>query len=222
MMNTVLRNSLVTATLVTGVIVGGVIFFQTTESNQQVAIAAGEAKIGAPAPNFTGTDSNGKKHSLADFKGKSVVLEWTNNDCPSVKKHYETNNMQKMQKSATSKGVVWLTIISSAPGEQGFVNGEKANELTKSRAAAPTAVLLDPTGKIGRTYGARTTPHMFVINPTGNLVYMGAIDDKPTTDKADVPIAKNYVVEALDAVKAGKAVTTATSQPYGCSVKYGK
>jgi peroxiredoxin len=222
MMNSKLRNSLVTATLVCGVIVGGGNFFQPTESDRQVAIAAGEVKIGAPAPNFTGTDSNGKKHNFADFKGKTVVLEWTNNDCPSVRKHYETKNMQKIQKSATSQGVIWLTIVSSAPGEQGFVNGEKANELTKSRAASPTAVILDPDGKIGRTYGARTTPHLFVINPKGNLVYMGAIDDKPTTDKADVPIAKNYVVEALDAVKAGKAVTTATSQPYGCSVKYGK
>lgn len=124
-MKSMLRNSLVTATLVTGVIVGGVIFSQTTESNRQVAIAATEVKIGAPAPNFTGTDSNGKKHSFADFKGKTVVLEWTNNDCPSVRKHYETKNMQKIQKSATSQGVIWLTIVSSAPGEQGFVNGEK-------------------------------------------------------------------------------------------------
>jgi peroxiredoxin len=221
MNNSMLRNSLVTVALVSVAVAGGINIARAFDS-EQVAIAASEVKIGAPAPNFSAVDSNGKKHDLTHFKGKTVVLEWTNNDCPFVKKHYETNNMQKIQKSATGQGVVWLSIISSASGQQGFVNGEKANELTKSRNASPSLVLLDPDGTMGRTYGARTTPHMYVISAKGNLEYMGAIDDKPTSDKADVPTAKNYVVEALDAVKAGKAVPTPTSQPYGCSVKYGK
>jgi uncharacterized cupredoxin-like copper-binding protein len=215
----VFRNSLVAAALVSVAVVGGVHLVRT---DRQVAIASTAAKIGAPAPNFTATDSNGKQHNLADFKGKTVVLEWTNHECPFVRKHYDTNNMQKTQKSATSQGVVWLSIVSSAPGKQGFVNGVKANELTKSRNAAPNAVLLDPDGTLGRKYGARTTPHIYIIDPKGNLAYTGAIDDKPTSNKDDVPTAKNYVVAALEAVKAGKAVPNAINQPYGCSVKYGK
>jgi len=219
-MNSVLKNSLLTVALVS-VSVVGVASLNSLLKSDNIS-AAPEVKIGAPAPNFTAVDSNGKNHNLSDFKGKTVVLEWTNHDCPFVKKHYETNNMQKLQKSATSQGVVWLSIISSAPGQQGFVNGAKANELTKSRNAAPTAVILDPDGKLGKLYGARTTPHMFVIAPNGNLAYMGAIDDKPTTNKDDVATAKNFVAEALSAVKAGKPVAVATTQPYGCSVKYAK
>lgn len=185
-------------------------------------VAAMDVKIGAPAPAFTVTDSNGKKHSLADFKGKTVVLEWTNHECPFVKKHYETDNMQKLQRSATAQGVVWLSVISSAPGQQGFVDAAKANELTKSRNASPTAVILDPDGTFGRLYGARTTPHMFIIAPDGKLAYMGAIDDKPSANKNDVAGARNYVSEALEAIRAGKPVPVATTPPYGCSVKYGK
>ncbi|MFN3360629.1 MAG: thioredoxin family protein [Pseudanabaenaceae cyanobacterium] len=185
-------------------------------------VAAMDVKVGAPAPAFTVTDSNGKKHSLADFKGKTVVLEWTNHECPFVKKHYETDNMQKLQRSATAQGVVWLSVISSAPGQQGFVDAAKANELTKSRNASPTAVILDPDGTFGRLYGARTTPHMFIIAPDGKLAYMGAIDDKPSTNKNDVPGARNYVNEALEAIRAGKPVPVATTPPYGCSVKYGR
>ncbi len=219
-MRSILKNSLMGVALVS-ISVAGVAGFNSLLKSDSTA-AAPEVKIGAPAPNFTATDSNGKKHSLSDFKGKTVVLEWTNHDCPFVKKHYETNNMQKLQKSATADGVIWLSVVSSAPGQQGFVNGAKANELTKSRNASPTAVLLDPEGTLGRLYGARTTPHMFVIAPNGNLVYMGAIDDKPTANKDDVATARNYVQEALNAIKAGKPVPTPTTQPYGCSVKYAK
>ena len=219
-MNSILRNSLFTVALVSVSVIGVASLNSLLKSDN--TSAATEVKIGAPAPNFTAVDSNGKNHNLSDFKGKTVVLEWTNHDCPFVKKHYETNNMQKLQKSATAQGVIWLSIISSAPGQQGFVNGAKANELTKSRNAAPTAVILDPDGKLGRLYGARTTPHMFVIAPNGNLAYMGAIDDKPSANKDDVATAKNFVAEALSAIKAGKPVAVATTQPYGCSVKYAK
>lgn len=178
------------------------------------------AKIGSPAPAFTLVDTNGKSHSLADFKGKTVVLEWLNHDCPYVVKHYGANNMQTLQKNYTSKGVVWLSINSSAEGKQGNFPNDKANALTKEKSASPTAVLIDANGKVGMSYGAKTTPHMYVINPEGVLVYNGAIDDKPTTDKEDIKTAKNYVVAALDEVLASKPVSLATSKPYGCSVKY--
>ncbi len=182
--------------------------------------SATTVRVGEPAPNFTGVDSNGKTHRLSDFKGKTVVLEWTNHECPFVRKHYESNNMQKLQKTATSDGVVWLSVVSSAPGQQGNVNGQKANELTKTRKAAPTAVLLDPQGTIGRTYNARTTPHMFVIAPDGKLAYAGAIDSQPSRDKAELSKAQNYVTAALKAVKSGQPVSKPMTQPYGCSVKY--
>ncbi|GAB4184346.1 MAG: hypothetical protein Fur006_21880 [Coleofasciculaceae cyanobacterium] len=178
------------------------------------------ARVGQPAPDFTGVDSNGKTHRLSDFKGKTVVLEWTNHEFPFVRKHYESGNMQKLQKAATGDGVVWLSVISSAPGQQGNVDGKKANELTKSRNAAPTAVLLDPQGTIGRTYSARTTPHMFIITPDGKLAYAGAIDSISSANKADIAKAENYVTAALNAVKKGQPVSNPTTQPYGCSVKY--
>jgi peroxiredoxin len=184
------------------------------------AFAAAQAVVGGKAPAFTATDSNGKPEALADFKGKWVVLEWTNNECPFVKKHYGSGNMQKLQKLFTGKGVTWLSVVSSAPGQQGFVDGARANALTKDRSAAPSAVLLDPQGTLGKLYGAKTTPHMYVIDPQGKLVYNGAIDDKPSTDPADVAGAKNYVSAALDEAMAGKPVAVASSAPYGCSVKY--
>lgn len=177
-------------------------------------------QVGAPAPAWTGVDSNGKSHSLSDFRGKTVVLEWTNHDCPYVMKHYGSDNMQALQRDATANGVVWLAVISSAPGEQGHVSGAEANRIAKERKAAPTATILDPDGTIGRAYGARTTPHMYVIDGNGTLVYMGGIDDRPTADKADVAGAKNFVRAALDDLAAGRAVATQTSRPYGCSVKY--
>lgn len=184
------------------------------------AIAIAAPEIGKPAPAFTAVDSNGKSHALADFKGKTVILEWTNDGCPYVKKHYGAGNMQKIQKDLTADGAVWLSVISSAPGKQGHVDGKGANDLTKSRNAAPTAVLLDPKGTIGRAYEAQTTPHMYVIDGKGVLRYMGAIDDKPSTDVASIPGARNYVRDAVAAVKAGKPVEVAATDPYGCSVKY--
>jgi peroxiredoxin len=184
------------------------------------AAAHAAPEVGKPAPDFSAVDSNGKAVKLSDYKGKIVVLEWTNDGCPYVQKHYSSKNMQTLQKEETAKGIVWLTVISSAPGEQGYLKGDEANKLTKSRGAAPTAVLLDPEGKVGRLYDARTTPHMFIVNPEGSLVYMGGIDDKPTTNPADIKTAKNFVRAALDSVAAGKPVERAITRPYGCSVKY--
>jgi peroxiredoxin len=179
-----------------------------------------QARIGAPAPAFSLADSNGKTVSLADFKGKTVVLEWTNHECPYVRKHYGGNNMQALQKKWTAQGVVWLSVISSEPGSEGYVTGEQANKLTRDRGAAPTAVLFDPKGDVGHAYGAQTTPHMYVITGNGTLAYMGGIDDKPTTRLDDLKTAKNFVDAALSEVSQGKPVSVTTSRPYGCSVKY--
>jgi peroxiredoxin len=195
--------------------------FATVIGLLMTAAAFAAPDIGKPAPDFTLPDSNGGKVTLSGLKGKIVVLEWTNDGCPYVHKHYASQNMQKLQKDAAAQGVVWLTIISSAPGQQGYADGAKANELTKSRGSAPAAVLLDPDGKVGHLYDARTTPHMFIIDPSGKLVYMGGIDDKPTTNVADVATAKNYVRAALGEIEAGKPVRDAITRPYGCSVKYG-
>jgi peroxiredoxin len=179
------------------------------------------AQEGKAAPDFTAVDSNGKSHQLSSFKGKTVVLEWTNDGCPYVQKHYGAGNMQALQKAANDAGVVWLSVISSAPGTQGHATGAAANKLTTDRKALPTAVLLDPTGKVGKLYDAKTTPHMYVINPEGKLVYAGAVDDKPTANQADIKGARNYVTEALTAVAAGKGPAVTTTRAYGCSVKYG-
>jgi peroxiredoxin len=176
--------------------------------------------LGKPAPLFTGTDSYGKSWSLADLKGKIVVLETTNHDCPYVGKHYRSGNMQAQQRDAAAKGVIWLTVAASAPGEQGYVTAQEANALTKSRNAAPAAVLLDPQGKIARAYGATVTPHMFVIDASGTLVYKGGIDSIVSTNVDDIPRAKQYVRLALDEVLAGKPVSNASTRPYGCSLKY--
>lgn len=185
-----------------------------------LSTALAAPKVGKPAPDFTATDSNGQTHKLSEQRGSIVVLEWTNPQCPFVGKHYGTGNMQALQKEATGKGVVWWSINSAAPGNDGYVTPEQANELTKSRNAAPSAVLLDKQGKIGRLYGASNTPHMFVIDPKGTLVYMGAIDDQPSTDWPDVQIANNYVRAALNALQNGQAVKPSITEPYGCSVKY--
>jgi peroxiredoxin len=179
-----------------------------------------DAIPGKPAPEFTATDSTGKSHKLSDYKGKTVVLEWTNDGCPYVRKHYGSGNMQALQKEAGNNGVVWLTVVSSAKGEQGYVDGAGANKLTTDRKAIPAAVLLDPEGKVGRAYGAKTTPHMYVIDKDGRLVYNGAIDDKPTSNPADIKGARNYVQAALTAVAEGKPVAVATTRAYGCTVKY--
>jgi peroxiredoxin len=178
------------------------------------------AELGQPAPLFTGTDSNGKTWSLADLRGKVVVLETTNHDCPYVGKHYRATNMQAQQREAAARGVVWLTVASSATGEQGHVTASQANDLTKSRGAAPAAVLLDPQSRIARAYGATVTPHMYVIDANGMLVYKGGIDSIPSADPADIPKATQYVRVALDDVLAGKPVAQASTRPYGCSLKY--
>lgn len=177
-------------------------------------------KVGDSAPDFTGTDSHGQTHKLSDYRGKFVVLEWHNNGCPFTKKHYESGNMQRLQKEWTDKGVVWFTVISSSPGTQGYVTSDQENDYMRKTHAAPTAALLDPKGEIGHLYGAKTTPHMFVINPQGQVIYNGAIDDKATTDASDISNAKNYVSDALREALAGQPVAVATTRPYGCSVKY--
>jgi len=182
------------------------------------------AKIanGTNVTDLTVTDSNGVAHNLSDFSGKRVILEWTNDGCPYVQKHYDTDNMQALQKEATLDGdTVWLSVISSAPGKQGYVTGEGANELTMSRDAAPNAVILDPAGEMGKTFAAKTTPHMYIINEGGTLVYQGAIDDNPSARKSTVAGAKNYVRAAISDLDAGRSVAEADTAPYGCSVKYG-
>jgi peroxiredoxin len=185
-----------------------------------LAASALAVKVGDQAPDFTGTDSHGQTHKLSDYHGKFVVLEWHNNGCPFTKKHYESGNMERLQKEWTDKGVVWFTVISSSPGTQGYVTADQENEYMQKMHAVPTAALLDPTGQIGHLYGAKTTPHMFVINPQGQVIYNGAIDDKPTPDPADIGSAKNYVSEALQEAMAGQQVAVTTTRPYGCSVKY--
>ncbi|APB33200.1 peroxiredoxin [Gloeomargarita lithophora Alchichica-D10] len=177
-------------------------------------------RVGNPAPDFTAKTSTGQTVRLSDHKGKVVVLEWTNHECPFVVKHYGTGNMQKLQQEAKAKGVVWLSVVSSAPGQQGFVTADQANGVVKDKKATPTAVLLDPDGSLGKMYNARTTPHMFVIDKSGKLQYMGAIDDAPSLADQDVSKANNYVRTALGQVMVGQPVTTSTTQPYGCSVKY--
>jgi peroxiredoxin len=189
-----------------------------------LALSAGAAlagvEVGQPAPNFSLPDTNGKNHQLSQYKGKWVVLEWYQPDCPFVRKHYGSGNMQGLQKEFTSKGVVWLSIDSSAPGQEGNYPADKLNEIASSQGAARTALLLDPDGKVGHAYGAKTTPDMYIINPEGKLVYEGAIDSKPTTAVADLKTATNYVKVALDDSMTGKSVSQTVTRPYGCSVKY--
>jgi peroxiredoxin len=175
---------------------------------------------GSPAPDFKGTDSNGVQHTLSEYRGKFVVLEWANKGCPYDQKHYLSGSMENLQKEWTAKGVVWLSVISSAPGEQGYVTPSEENTYLKTMHAAPTAALLDPTSAIARLYEAKTTPHIFVIDPAGKLIYQGAIDDKPTTDQQDLKGARNYLNETLTDAMAGKPVPVASTRPYGCSVKY--
>lgn len=177
-------------------------------------------EVGKPAPKFSVSDTQGKGWSLEALAGRSVILEWTNHDCPYVRKHYGSKNMQGLQKEATRAGYVWLSVISSAPGKQGHVTPAAADELTAKRGAAPTAVLLDESGDVGRAYGAKTTPHMYIIDPKGTLVYMGGIDDIRSSDPADVPKAMNYVRAAMADIAAGRPIAQPVTPPYGCSVKY--
>lgn len=182
--------------------------------------ALASPEIGAPAPAFQAKDSNGKTVNLADLRGKLVVLEWSNHDCPFVVKHYRSANMQALQKEATKDGVVWLTVISSAPGTQGYVEPAEANALTAKRDAAPSNVLLDPTGVIGKAYGAQTTPHLYIVDPAGQLVYKGGIDSIPSASKGDIAKADNYVKLAFADLAAGRKLAHASTKPYGCSIKY--
>ena len=176
--------------------------------------------VGSAAPDFSLPDAKGETHSLSQYKGKYVVLEWFNPECPFVKKHYGSDNMQKLQKEYTDKGVVWLTIDSNAPGTEGNLTPEQAQKIATSWKTQQTALLLDPDGKVGRAYGAKNTPNMVIINPEGKIAYEGAIDSKATPNPADIPSSTNYVKAALDESLAGKAVSTPQTKPYGCSVKY--
>ncbi len=184
-----------------------------------VAVQA-QVPVGEQAPNFTLPDTDGEQHSLSDFEGKYVVLEWLNFGCPYVGKHYGSGNMQQLQETYTDKGVVWLSIVSSAEGKQGYYPPEEMKAQKKKHNGNMTAILMDPSGEVGRTYGAKVTPHMYVINPEGELVYKGGIDDKPTTDEADIESAKNYVKNALNQAMNGEEVSPQTAEPYGCTVKY--
>jgi peroxiredoxin len=183
-------------------------------------IAADSPAVGTSAPDFSLTDSKGKTQSVSQYKGKYVVLEWFNPECPFVKKHYGSGNMQKLQEEFTAKGVVWLTIDSSAPGKEGNLTAEQANAKMTEWKTKQTALVLDADGKAGQAYGAKNTPHMFVINPEGKIVYEGAIDSKATPNVSDIANSTNYVKVALDESLAGESVTTANTKPYGCSVKY--
>ncbi|MGC1157219.1 MAG: thioredoxin family protein [Acidobacteriaceae bacterium] len=185
-----------------------------------LSLSAWAVRVGDPAPDFTGTDSNGQTHKLSEYRGKYVVLEWTNNGCPFTRKHYTSGNMQNLQKEWTAKGVVWITILSSSPGAQGYMTASAENAYMQKVHAAPTAALLDPTGALGHEYDAKTTPDMYVIDPSGKLIYAGAIDDHPTTDASDIPHSKNYVSDALTEAMAGQQVAVTYTRPYGCSVKY--
>jgi AhpC/TSA family len=189
------------------------IFVLTTLTT--AAVNAGDA-----APDFTAIDSNGKTEKLSDYKGKWVVLEWTNSGCPFTRKHYSSGNMQNLQKQWTGKGVVWFSVLSSAPGKEGYMTAADENAYLRDKGAAPTAALMDPKGDLGHLYGAKATPHMFVINPKGEVVYAGAIDDRPSTDRGDISGATNYVSSALKEAMSGKKVSTPNTEAYGCSVKY--
>ncbi len=182
--------------------------------------ALASVENGAAAPAFSVQDANGQTRTLAEFRGRTVVLEWTNNGCPYVRKHYDAGNMQSLQREATADGIVWLQVISSAPGEQGYLDAAGARARVQTDSAAPSATLLDPTGAMGHAYGARTTPHMYIIDPQGVLRYQGAIDDRPSARPASLEGATNYVRAALADLEAGRAVQTPQTTPYGCAVKY--
>jgi peroxiredoxin len=182
--------------------------------------ASADATVGEPAPNFTLQGTDGETYTLADLEGKMVVLEWLNFGCPYVQKHYGSGNMQALQEKYTEQGVVWLSVVSSAEGKQGYYPPEEMNAKNAEHGGQQTAILMDTSGEVGQAYGARTTPHMYIINPEGTLIYKGGIDDKPTTDEADIETATNYVEMALSAALNGEEVPVKTAAPYGCSVKY--
>jgi peroxiredoxin len=191
-----------------------------TEAESSTLATLESPPVNQPAPAFTVSDTKGKTHSLDSYRGKWVVLEWFNHDCPYTKKHYKTDNMQTLQREYTAKGVVWISVVSSAPGREGYGSAADADRLTTEKKASPSFVVRDTAGVLGRMYGARNTPQLFVIDPQGTLRYAGAIDDKPTSKAKDVKTAQNYLKAALDAGLAGQPIAVATSQPYGCDVKY--
>ncbi|HEY3663717.1 MAG TPA: thioredoxin family protein [Chthoniobacterales bacterium] len=193
-----------------------------TALSASALLAAEAPKVGAPAPAFSLSDSNGKTHSLGELKGKYVVLEWFNPGCPFVQKHYESENMQQLQQEFTGKDVIWLTIDSSAESKEGYLSPPDANKQMSDWKMKPTALLLDPDGKVGHEYAATNTPHMYVIDPEGKLIYSGAIDSKPTANPNDIASATNYVKAALTEAMAGKPVTTSNTRAYGCSIKYAR
>lgn len=201
------------ATLALGLLTVGALPFTSMAQTDQ-------AEVGEAAPDFTLKAADGEEHSLSDFKGQYVVLEWLNFGCPFVGKHYGSGNMQQLQKTYTEKGVAWLSIVSSAPGEQGYYPPKEMVEQKKKHDGNMTAILMDPDGEVGKTYGATVTPHMYVISPDGELLYRGGIDDKPTTDEADIEGATNYVRMALDAAMNGEEVSPKRAEPYGCTIKY--
>lgn len=184
------------------------------------ATASAEPSVDKPAPLFSGKTADGKTIDLQSLRGKTVVLEWTNHECPFVKKHYESGNIPQLQKEAVAQGIVWLQVISSAPGKQGYVDGPTAIKLNAERNATPTNTILDPEGTIGRLYAAQTSPHLFIIDPEGVLVYKGGIDSIPSADQADIAKAENYVKTALSELAAGKKVAKASTKAYGCTIKY--
>lgn len=185
-----------------------------------MSLSAFALRVGDQAPNFAGTDTHGQTVHLSQYRGKYVVLEWTNSGCPYTQKHYETGNMQRLQREWRAKGVVWLTILSSAKGQEGYKTASEENAYMAKMHADPTEAILDPSGEIGHLYDAKTTPDMYVIDPEGKLIYEGAIDNRPTTDHADIKGADNYVTDALTEAMGGQTVKTDYSRPYGCSVKY--
>ncbi len=187
-----------------------------------VTLGAAAPMNGQPAPVFSGTGTDGKTYNLADYQGKFVVLQWYNRDCPFIHKHYDGGNMQKLQGTYGKKGVVWFEVLSSAPGREGYLTAAEAQKNRVKSGTKSVATLLDPDGKIGLAYGAKTTPHMFIIDPKGILIYQGAIDDHNSTDAEDIPRSKNYVAAALDEAMAGKPVSTPKTRPYGCGIKYKK
>ena len=210
--------STIAGATVLGIIVVGAITLRS--GAQTTANELGSVAIGTAAPDFTARDTRGSPVHLAGYRGRIVVLEWTNDGCPFVAKHYRSGNMQGLQKAYTQRGVVWLTVVSSAVGEQGYVTPAEADRDTAVQGAMPSAVLLDPSGTLGRLYGARATPHIYVIDTAGRLVYRGAIDDKPSTNIADIATAHNYVAAALDETLAGQPVAVPATTAYGCTVKY--
>lgn len=184
------------------------------------SLAFAAVSVGKPAPDFSAKGSDGKAYHLADYKGKFVVLQWYNLDCPFIHKHYDSGNMQKLQDTYGKKGVVWFEIISSAPGAEGYLTADEAQDNRGKSGTKSLATLLDPQGKVGRLYGAKTTPHIFIIGPKGTLIYQGAIDDHNSADAEDIPNSKNYASAALDEALAGKPVSVPSTRPYGCGVKY--